>query len=67
MPNFIAAVPLDPFDGKPLRYILRDSGGYMLYTIGEDGIDNGGLTRAQARKNTGDFTKEFDHTFTVKR
>ena len=65
--QFIASVPLDPFDGKPLRYRRRNSGGYILYTIGEDGIDNNGLTREQAKKNTGKRSKEYDFAFTVKR
>ena len=47
VPEFIETVYLDPFDGKPIRYVKLEQGGYMLYTIGEDGIDNGGLDREQ--------------------
>jgi len=68
VPEFMASVPLDPFDGKPLRYKLRDTEGYLLYTIGEDGIDNGGLTREQANKMTEKYPpEEFDYVFTVTR
>jgi len=68
VPDFIAAVPPDPFDGKALRYKLSDSGGYTIYTIGEDGVDNGGLTREQARKMTDEYPpEEFDYAFTVNR
>ncbi|HSU53746.1 MAG TPA: hypothetical protein VLT36_06780 [Candidatus Dormibacteraeota bacterium] len=42
VPDFLAAVPRDPVDGRPLRFKLRDSAGFLLYSIGEDGIDNGG-------------------------
>jgi hypothetical protein len=40
----------------------------MLYTIGEDGIDNGGLNRSQMSKKLGvKRSKEYDHPFTVRR
>jgi hypothetical protein len=42
VPEFLEEVYLDPFDGKPLRYVLRPEGGYTIYCIGEDGVDNGG-------------------------
>ncbi|HEX5273147.1 MAG TPA: hypothetical protein VFW33_21775 [Gemmataceae bacterium] len=34
-------VPLDPFDGKPLRY-RNDGEGVIVYSVGPDGIDDGG-------------------------
>jgi hypothetical protein len=41
VPQFLPAVPRDPVDGNPLRY--QQSGKtFMLYSIGEDGRDNGG-------------------------
>ena len=67
VPEFIDTVPLDPFDGKPIRYLLRDTGGYTLYIIGEDGIDQGGLDREEMAKIKGTrSTEEFDYPFTVK-
>jgi hypothetical protein len=41
-PEFLPAVPLDPVDGKPLRYRRREDGTFLLYSIGDDGVDNGG-------------------------
>jgi hypothetical protein len=43
-PEFLTADPFDPMDGKPLRYHPADSGAtaYVLYSIGNDGVDNGG-------------------------
>jgi hypothetical protein len=29
-------------DGQPLRYHLRPDGSFLLYSVGEDGKDNGG-------------------------
>jgi hypothetical protein len=41
VPEYIAAVPLDPFDGKPLRMgVLSD--GLVIYSVGPDEQDNGG-------------------------
>jgi hypothetical protein len=40
-PQFLTAVPLDPFDGKPLRY-RRVQDGVIIYSVGEDVTDNGG-------------------------
>jgi hypothetical protein len=41
VPVFCAAVPLDPFDGAPVRY-KRLVAGYVVYSIGADGKDDGG-------------------------
>lgn len=44
VPNYLPSVPLDPFDGKPLRYLppTSESGSPVLYSIGVDGKDDGG-------------------------
>ena len=42
VPEFLASVPRDPADGQPLRYRLKPDGTFLLYSIGEDGTDNGG-------------------------
>ncbi len=39
---FLPAVPLDPIDGQSLRYRLKSDGTFLLYSIGEDGKDDGG-------------------------
>jgi hypothetical protein len=39
--DYLAAVPLDPFDGQPLRYRTLDDG-VMIYSVSSDGRDNGG-------------------------
>jgi hypothetical protein len=41
VPQYLKEVPIDPFDGQPIRYRRTDPG-YCLYNIGEDGQDNGG-------------------------
>jgi hypothetical protein len=39
VPEFISAVPNDPFDDKPFRYSKEKK---LVWSVGEDGIDNGG-------------------------
>lgn len=42
VPAYLAAVPMDPFDGKPLKYKL-DAGGYVIYSVDRDRADDGGV------------------------
>jgi len=42
VPEFFPEVPLDPVDGKPLRYKLNSDGTFTLYSVGENGVDDGG-------------------------
>ena len=44
-PKFIGSVPNDPFDGQPLRY-RKAGAGFLLYSIGPDLKDDGGVRRA---------------------
>lgn len=53
IPKFLDAIPADPFDGQPLRY-KKLAKGYVVYSIGEDGRDDGG-------------DEKKDITFTVER
>jgi hypothetical protein len=53
-PKHISRVPIDPFDpeGHALRYV-RTADGYLLYSVGYDGDDDGGRPPAiQAGSNT---------------
>ncbi len=42
VPEFLDAVPIDPMDGQPLRYVLNDDG-YLLYSVGRNRVDDGGV------------------------
>lgn len=58
-PEFLPAVPIDPMDSQPLRYQRLTSNGFLLYSVGLDGRDDGGepapLKRYQAaRPNAGE-------------
>jgi hypothetical protein len=43
----------DPYDGLPLRFRL-DGAGFRVWSVGEDGRDDGGLTREEANGATFD-------------
>ena len=57
-------MPTDPFDGAPLRY-RRFAKGYVIYSIGSDGHDDGGREKPIDWKSTNKTT--YDITFTVER
>jgi hypothetical protein len=40
-PQFLTAVPLDPFDGKSLRF-RRVEDGVIIYSVSSDGTDDSG-------------------------
>ena len=58
VPELLSALPIDGMDGKPLRYRLNPDGTFLLYSVGEDGEDNGGDSRLVKGKTT--FTKIWD-------
>jgi len=59
-PTDLPAVPSDPFDGHSLRFHKLERG-YVVYSIGNDRVDNGGKERVRGSvKNT-------DITFIVER
>ena len=39
VPEFLASVPIDPFDGKPMRY-RREGDGWVLWSVGSDRKDD---------------------------
>ena len=57
VPEYLPAVPSDPFDGKPLKWKRIDGGGLVIYSIGPDMTDDGGKPYDEQRQ-TGDLTFE---------
>ncbi len=45
-PALLPSMPADPFDGCPMRY-RRLWDGYVVYSVGQNGVDDSGLIRAQ--------------------
>jgi hypothetical protein len=48
VPTMLSAVPIDPYDGQPLRY-RRSPDGVLVYSVGPDGEDNGGNVKNSER------------------
>ncbi len=57
-------VPEDPFNGAELQYRRTDKG-YVIYSVGPDCEDNGGLELADKKQS--EDGKSYDITFTVER
>jgi hypothetical protein len=64
-PYFLPSAPIDPFTGNPLHYTLLQPG-YRLYSVGQDGTDDGGHPVPKTRRR-GQVAAGFDLTFTVAR
>jgi hypothetical protein len=62
VPAYLDAVPTDPFDGNDLRYKKLKTG-FVVYSIGEDQIDDGGKERELRTKES----PNWDVTFVVER
>ncbi len=65
VPDYLAAVPEDPFDGTPLRY-RRTERGFVVYSVGEDGNDDGGKAVAPTVQGK-PAARGYDITFTRER
>ncbi|MCC7373328.1 MAG: hypothetical protein IT581_01640 [Verrucomicrobiales bacterium] len=59
-PRFLSSVPMDPMDGKPLRYSRTDDDHFRLYSIGRDRADDGGLWSARRDRNSGEHKNASD-------
>jgi hypothetical protein len=46
VPQFLAAVPQDPMAQQPFHYKRTDDGWFLLYSVGPDGKDDGGVMRS---------------------
>ena len=61
VPEFFPAVPIDPYDGKPLRYHPNADGTYLLYCVGPDGVDDGGAP-ANISSSTGSVRYDWQNS-----
>jgi len=66
VPAYLGDVPKDPFDGNELRYEKRDAG-FVIYSVGEDLSDDGGVERPPRNKRRGQNQPNWDVTFIVER
>ncbi|HET6881727.1 MAG TPA: hypothetical protein VFI31_16305, partial [Pirellulales bacterium] len=52
VPEFLPAVPLDPY--RPPWVYRRLDGGFLLYSVGPDQVDNGGVRSASEQPSAGE-------------
>ena len=64
IPTFVASIPLDPFNGQPLRFHHLDQG-YVVYSVGVDLVDNLGEERKTGKE--GKVQTAWDEVFIVAR
>ena len=55
VPEFLSSVTPDPMTGQSLHYRLNTNGGFVLYSAGEDGRDDGGDARSPTVTNQFDL------------
>ena len=55
VPDYLDAVPTDPFDGKPIRLAVKPDR-WIIYSVGPDGVDNGGAEMDENQKGDVIFT-----------
>jgi len=63
IPTYLDTIPKDPFDGKDLRYKKLDIG-FIVYSVGEDGHDDGGPERPPSGQRRND-SSTYDITFII--
>ncbi len=56
VPEYLPALQIDPFDGKPLRFAKRGEG-FVVYSVYKDKTDDGGVYKGP-NTDTGDLTWE---------
>jgi len=66
VPKHLEEIPADPFDGKPLRYKKLDKG-YVIYSIGPNGVDDGGIDKDQSKAQTSRRWRRLDIIFRVEK
>jgi hypothetical protein len=62
VPSYLDTVPVDPFDGRDLRYKKLETG-FVVYSVGEDETDN----RGKEPTYRGKREKNCDVTFIIER
>ncbi|MGQ0629304.1 MAG: hypothetical protein ACT4PL_14535 [Phycisphaerales bacterium] len=61
VPRFLDAVPEDPIEGGPLRYLRHGPDAFTLYSVGNDGIDNAGTPPSADGNGLGVLESGVDH------
>ena len=57
LPGSLAAIPVDPFDGRTLRYKKTSDGSVAIYSVGPDAVDDGGRVEGKSLADVGIILK----------
>ena len=60
VPEFLRAIPTDYMDGKAIKYRRTDATNFLLYSVGEDGRDDGGDLTLPAGSKSKDLWRRRD-------
>jgi hypothetical protein len=55
VPKYLSKVPQDPFSDKPMIYRPQGGGSWLVYSVGPDGLDDGGKPASKGRQVKGDI------------
>ena len=66
VPAYMEAVPIDPFDGRSLKYRTLESG-FVVYSVGYDLTDDGGAERDSRKRDSKGKPLPWDITFIMER
>lgn len=60
-PEFLPSVPIDCMDGQPLRYRRNADGTFLLYSVGANGVDDGGDPSLEKNVTSSNHYWQNDH------
>lgn len=63
VPKFCSSIPTDWMDGKPIKYRRNEDGSYTLYSVGQDGKDDGGDLRLSEQTRNKDWWFRRDYVW----
>lgn len=55
VPDYLSAIPHDVIGGEPLRYRRESNGNYLLYSVGWNEVDDGGVIVPKSSKYPGAY------------
>jgi hypothetical protein len=54
VPVYLAQPPLDSCSGEPLKYRLSEGGKFLLYSVGWNEVNDGGIVTRKERSRSGE-------------
>jgi hypothetical protein len=67
VPELLKTVPIDWTDGQPLRYRTNSDGTFLLYSVGENGRDDGGNPAPERGKMREDGSSYWQNPYALDR